>query len=250
MIDTLEAPVVLPKPSLETAWEKPVQKNIYTLNIGRYAPEITDITYPLIAAWARKIGAGFKFITERKFPEWPITYEKLQLFEISKRDGNDWTIYVDSDTLIHPDFFDPTVLMSKDTVAHNGKDPACIRWRYDAYFKRDGRHIGNCNWMCVASDLCRDIWRPLDDLTMEQAVANIFPTVGEHNCQIVPAAHLIDDYTLSRNVARFGLKYVTMIELCQKFGMQGNPYLFHLYAMENAQKAEKMKATLKTWGVS
>jgi hypothetical protein len=76
---------------------------------------------------------------------------------------------------------------------------AGVRWSYDQYFRRDGRHIGSCNWFTVASDWCLDLWRPLDDLTLDEALANINITIGERNSRLCGTEHLIDDYTLSRN---------------------------------------------------
>ena len=100
-----------------SGWSRPVKKTIYTLNIGDYAPEICALTYPLIQAYARKIGADFHVIRERKFPEWPIVYEKLQIYELGRKHGNDWNIFVDSDTLINPEMFDVTEHLHKDTVS-------------------------------------------------------------------------------------------------------------------------------------
>ena len=40
--------------------------------------------YPYIKKYAQKIGADFYVIKERKFPDWYITYEKLQIYEIEK----------------------------------------------------------------------------------------------------------------------------------------------------------------------
>ncbi len=54
----------------------------------------------------------------------------------------------------------------------------------------------------MASNWCLDLWRPLDDLTFEEAVQNINITIGERNSGFCTADHLIDDYTLSRNIAR------------------------------------------------
>ena len=238
---------------MPTFWRKPIRKTIYTLQIDNYAPEICALTLPLMANYARKIGANFHIIKERHFPEWPIVYEKLQIFGLGRLHANDWNLYFDADTLIHPDFFDVTEQMSKDTVAHNGKDMAGMRWHYDQYFRRDGRNLGSCNWFACASDWCLDLWHPLEDLTMQEAVANISPTVGEHNCGIVKAEHLIDDYTLSRNIARFGLKHTTLIEMCGRLGFLGpdgrptNFFLFHLYTLTNEEKVAKMKEILKAW---
>lgn len=238
---------------------RPIRKTVYTLNINNYAPNITAITYPLIAAWCKKIGAEFSIITERKFPEWPIVYEKLQIYEKGRLDRNDWNIYVDSDAMIHPEMFDPTEQMSKDTVAHNGKDFCGVRWKYDNYFRRDGRNIGSCNWFTIASDWCLDLWHPLEDLTPDEAFANINLVVGEINSGVIDKQHLIDDYTLSRNIARFGLKHTTLIDMCEKLGLQHTdqngrkiretPYLWHTFMQTEAVKLEKMKGVLKTWGL-
>ena len=73
-----------------------MKKTVYLLNIGDYEPEITSLTYPYISRYASKIGAAVHLITERKFPEWPITYEKLQIYELGRQHGNDWNIYIDS----------------------------------------------------------------------------------------------------------------------------------------------------------
>src|ERR1700722_6556869 len=127
---------------------RPIRKTLYTLNIDNYAPEICALTYPLMKNYARKIGAAFSIIDERKFPEWPVVYEKLQIHELAKgeyarhadvdvlepREPDDWQIFVDSDALISPEFFDVTELLSKDTVLHNGRDMAGLRFKKNEKF--------------------------------------------------------------------------------------------------------------------
>ena len=220
----------------------PIRKTVYTLNLNNYAPEITALTYPYIQKWCDKIGAEFHMIAFERFPGWPVTYQKLAIRDLAQRRHDDWSIFVDSDTLIHPDFFDPTNHIGKDTVLHNGQDPAMIRWRYDEYFLRDGRHIGSCNWFAAASDWCRDLWTPLE-ITLEQALANICPVQGERNSGLVEPEHLIDDYTLSRNIAKFGLKFTTVQEICGRFGF-ANGYLNHWYQISNEEKLKRMKLAL------
>ena len=222
---------------------------VYLLNVDNYEPEVTKITYPLIYAYADKIGAKVHKITKRKFPGTPPVYEKLQIYELAQKYNADWNIYIDSDTLIHPDFIDITNHISKDTVVHNGKDLADHRWRYDRYFYRDGRNIGSCNWWAIASDWCIDLWKPLDDITIEEAVSRIYPTVGEINGVVKPE-HLIDDFTLSRNIARFGLKHKTMIDIMKSLGYEkGNFFLWHAYNIPEDQKITQMNAVLAQWGV-
>lgn len=224
-----------------------MKKMLFTLNVDNYAPEITEYTYPLLQRYARKIGASFNVITERKFPGWPPVYEKLQIGEITKNERDFWAIYIDSDALIHPETPDWTLHIPVDTIAHNGSDYAPIRWTYDKYLKRDGRFIGSCNWFTIASDLCAsDLWRPLDDLTLEEAITRIHPTV-EEIATIIKAEHLIDDYTLSRNIARFGLKHKNLRDIQKEIGFEGAYFHWHIYTVGIPEKVARMKEVLAQW---
>ena len=229
-------------------WEKKLKKTLFTLNINNYEPELTALTYPLMKRWAAKIGAKFHVIKERKFPKFPVTYEKLQIYELAQKQGNDWNIYIDGDTLVHPDLMDITNYLPKDTVLHNRHDEARHRWRADRFFLRDGRFIGSCNWFAMASDLCVDLWKPLDDLTLEEALASINPIVAEDNGGI-KREHLIDDYVLSRNISKHGLKYKDLYEILTDKGYQKPQFLMHVYNMPTEAKIKILKATLVNWGI-
>jgi hypothetical protein len=224
-----------------------MKKTIFTLNI-EYSEEICAMTYPLIYRYADKIGADVAVITHRKSPDMPVTYEKLQIFDAAKQLGSDWIIYVDSDALIHPELPDLTVLVPMDTVMHNGADMAAVRWRYDDYFRRDGRHIGSCNWLAVASRWCLDLWHPMDDITLEEALTNITPTASELKAGITKE-HLIDDYLLSRNIARYGLKYERLMDVLPEGRVGGAQFFWHQYTIPIDEKIVEMRKVLKTWGV-
>jgi hypothetical protein len=221
------------------------RKTVYTLNLGPYSPEITALTYPLLTAWTRRIGAEFVIIDDRRFPAWPVCYEKLQIYERAQAREDDWSIFVDSDALVHPDTPDFTVLLPRDTVAHNDSDMAAVRWDYDHYFKRDGRHLGSGNWLAFASSWCLDLWRPLDDLTLPEALAQIHPVAFEVRAGITPA-HLLDDYVLSRNIARFGLKFTTVKRVQEQTGCTGE-FFHHEYLIPEAEKVATLKQTLVNW---
>ena len=229
-------------------WQKPLKKMIYLLNVGNYAPEINELTRPLIFHYAQKIGAEVFEITDRKFPDWPPVYEKLQIYELAQEHGNDWNIYIDSDALIHPDLMDMTAYMTKDTVAHWGHDVAENRWQTDRYFWRDGRHIGSCNWFTIGSDWCIELWKPLEDMTFEEAKTKIWPIVQELK-SVITADHLIDDYTLSRNVAKYGLKFTNFKTIFKSVGYTEAAFLWHQYQMPLEQKLVEMKKQLKVWGL-
>jgi len=224
-----------------------MRKTIYLLNIDNYAPELTAITYPRIEDYADRCGADIHVIKTRKFHEWHVTYEKLQIHELARERGDDWAIYIDSDALLHPELPDITELLPRDTVAHNGRDFAPIRWTSDDYFRRDGRHIGSCNWFTVASSWCLDLWRPLDDMSPDEVTARIHLTHNES--MFLKPEHLCDDFTLSRNIARFGLKFTTFADLWRAAGLTPD-FFYHVYLEDIDTKIEGMKATIERWGLT
>lgn len=221
-------------------------KTIFLLNIDNFAPELTRLTYPFIRCYADKIGAQIHMITERKFPDWPVTYEKMQIYDLARAIGSEWAIYIDSDALLHPEFLDVTSHLGKDTVCCFGRDFADGRWRMDGMFQRNGRHIGWGNWFAVASEWCLDLWHPLD-LTLAEAVENIFPAPIEVGAGIT-REHLIDDYTLSRNIARFGLKFKTVREILAEH-KQENALVQHQYTLSVQEQAKAHMKLILDWNV-
>lgn len=207
-------------------------KCIWTLNIDNYAPEITATTYPWIKYYADKIGADFRILDERKYPEAPATYEKLQLF--TEGEAYDWNIYIDSDALVHPDMFDVTRHIHPDTVLQYGNDLAGTRWKDDKYFRRDTRQISSCNWFTVASSDCLDLWHPLEDLSIAQALSNLKPQLKE--ASTCNDGHLIDDYVLSRNIARYGLRYSTFLKLLKYLHSEDAQFFFHSHLLTRKEK--------------
>lgn len=224
-----------------------MRKTIYTVAVDNYAPEITALTFPLMRTFAHKIGADFHVIENRKFPDWPATMEKLQIAELGKENKDDWSIFFDADALVHPETFDFTEHLSKDTVLHHALDRSTVRYTPDIYYRRDGRFQSPGNWFTVGSDWCRDdLWAfPADD--PRAIIKHIHPTVAEHNGG-VDRAHLIDDFIIGRNVARFGLKRTTFVELCEKLDVQPI-YFFHLYAIPREVKLVRLKEKLAQWGL-
>jgi hypothetical protein len=229
---------------------KKAKKVIFTLNTApdEYK-EVTDLTYPFLKYYAHKIGAEFYEIKDRKFPDAKsITYEKCQVFQLAQDMGCEWVYFIDADALIHPDTMDFTVHIPKDTVMHHGNDLATFRWRYDKYFLRDGRHIGSCTWFIVASEWCLDIFRPLDDMKLEEAYKNIFPISGEIKAGIEPW-RLIEDYVYSRNIAKYGLKYISVDTLLKSMGLDSGALFYHQYAMDTQEKVVRLKNQMMEWNL-
>jgi len=114
---------------------------------------------------------------------------------------------------------------------------------------RDGRWIGTAGWFSVASSWCIDLWRPIDDMGLDEVLGNIFPIVSEERGGIT-REHLVDDYVVSRNVARYGLKYDTVDRVMREMGYDGSSYfLRHVYNVTSQRKLEFMKRSLYEWGL-
>ncbi len=224
-----------------------MKKTLYTLATKDYAPEITSITFFLMKQYCYKIKADFYVIQERKWPDLPIGYEKFQIFDLSKEHGNDWNIYFDSDALIHPDFFDISSVLNKDMTCSYGTDFTPFRFRPDKYFWRDGRFIGKGNWCLIASDWCTDIWHPLDDIPLEEAFDNIFPLKQELDT-VITRGHLLDDYVVSRNIARYGLKHILIPEVLAYYKVT-LAHLAHQYTLDIDQKIIWIRKQMSDWGL-
>jgi hypothetical protein len=223
-----------------------MKKTIYTLNFDNYAPEICALTYPLLRHYADKINAEFVVISERKWPQCHFNIERLQIYDLARERGDDWTIFFDSDALVHPDTPDVTEMVPMDTVLHNADEYASCRFIYDDYFRRDGRHIATGNWFTVASRWCLDLWHPLEDLTVEEAIQRIKPLAKERR-NGMPREHIIDDFIISRNVARYGLKATTFRSILARIGHNDKEYLWHQSLISNAHKLFAIKSVLQTW---
>ena len=137
------------------------KKIILTLNINNYAPEITDVTYPTILAYADKIGADFQVIDQERY-DYSVTANKFQVPRYGK--GYDWIIYLDSDTVVNPNAPDWTAFLDKQDVLFNALDPSPIRFRASPYQKRSRSFRGACTWCVWASDWTMDdLWKPYQD---------------------------------------------------------------------------------------
>jgi hypothetical protein len=168
-----------------------MKKVLYTVCVDNYFPELMRYTLPNIQAFADRIGADFHVIKDRKYPEFPPTYEKLQIHELGR--ANDWNLLVDADAMFHPQSPDPTLIVPPTAVGHNIQIRCTDLYNMDEYFVRDGRFIGVVtNYMCV-SNLCHDIWTPLE-FSAEEAKKR------------TRRWFTVDEYCASRNMARFGLK--------------------------------------------
>ena len=209
-----------------------MKKLLVTLDIN-YNKNITNITYPYMKSYANKIDADFKIITERKFPEEPVNIEKFQLYELSK--DYDWTIFIDADAIIHPNCPDVTEVYNKDVVIFNGYDLYPLRFKPNNYTRRDKRNIGAGTWFTAFSDWTRHLWKPYEN--PREYVNQIYPIHKEINFGYFPE-HILDDYLVSRNVAKYGLKVKTVInDMFASYPKDGYPLFFiHQYSITEQEK--------------
>ena len=169
------------------------KRTIHVVIIDNYFPELCELTLPTIDYWAKKIGARVNLITKRMWPTWPILYEKLQVYY----DGadSDWNILLDADMLVHPSTQDPlNTFIHPIQVAAKDAYHADTQLVMDDYFFRDGRNIGLSTCAVFASRINHDLWTPLD-MTSQEACS-----------KIKIKRMIVDEYCISRNFARYGLK--------------------------------------------
>lgn len=176
-----------------------MKKALVTTRVENYRPELCAYTMPNLKRYADAVGADFIEITERQFPKFHPAYEKLQVHEIARH--YDKTLLVDADMIIHPRL--PSLIDSipVDTVAlwqqYAIKHSSLTLWETagDPYFMRDGRNLGVVGCLVGCTRSTYDVFEPLPD-TCE--------SVQMQDKIYRPA--IIDEYTMSRNVARYGLK--------------------------------------------
>ncbi|MEY4668862.1 MAG: hypothetical protein RL518_1561 [Pseudomonadota bacterium] len=171
-------------------------KCIHVLATEDYAPELCAITLPTIRAYADRIGADFNLITTRKFPHFPINYERLQIYEAGK--DYDWNINIDADMVIGKGLHDITSNAPPNLVRIAMKFDATMYFNVenDIYFQRDGRNVGIVDAFILTSRLTHDLWEPLPG-----PLERYLPVFKDEQIR------RISEYCLSLNLAKYGLQY-------------------------------------------
>lgn len=178
-----------------------VDKKVFVLRIGDYRPDLCEFTIPTIKVYASKIGAEYIEITKRSSEAWPVTYEKLQVYDLGK--DSDWNLMIDADVMIRPDAPDATQFLPPDAVASAFAFDADRMFVSDRFFERDGRNIGIVSNFVVTTRLTHDIWEPLYSTGMMFEEARMYSK----------REFILDEYTLSRNLAKYGLKHVGILPM-------------------------------------
>jgi len=171
-----------------------MKKILHVVNINNFFPELFAYTFPTIKKFAKRHGWEINLITERKFPEWHINYEKMQVWEDGK--NADINLLVDADVLIHPQFPCASDIVPNHYVGFNDNYHASKKFLLNDYFIRDGRDVGIASNFVVTHKSTHELWKPLKNITPDQGKEITFIREGD-----------IDEYCLSCNMAKYGLKY-------------------------------------------
>jgi hypothetical protein len=216
------------------------KKIIHVVNINNFFPELFALTYPTIESYAQRYGYEINIISERKFPDYPIHYEKFQVFE----DGKEALINIlcDADMLIHPQFPDMTTHCKRDSIAFNDNYHLSTKYHVDRipYFMRDGRDVGIATNFVVTSDWTHDAWEPIP-LSAKDIESLAKKEVTEDGNQR-GWGHYADEFAISFNMAKYGLKYtgVTWEDWMR-------PYLIHTGTGDKNEALNLARKTLAEW---
>ena len=218
-----------------------MNKILHVLNINDFFPELFALTFPTIKAYADRTGFVINLITERKFPDYPINYEKMQVYKDGE--GADYNMLCDADMLIHPHFPDVAEIVRPENVAFNDNYNISTKYYADRikYFVRDGRDVGIATNFVVTSSLTHDLWEPLP-LTQEQISGLAIPNDREPDEWNRGWGHYADEFALSFNLAKYGLKYQG---ICPEDWQR--PFLIHVGTGDKSKSLRIARETLAQW---
>ena len=195
-----------------------------------------EITIPLMKEYAKRINADFIEINERKFPDWHLVYEKLQIYELGKE--YDWNIFFDGDVAINPELFDDITkyhvkhILLKDGYRANIKFK--MTPKISDIFKDDGRYQGVAACFIASTKAAHNIWQPLE-MTSDEAANEIIIGDKDKNSATNNAQ---DELALSYNLAKYHLGYSGI----------SHDHIFHPYdSVSNDEKLKQVKSVLKKW---
>lgn len=198
-----------------------MKKEIFTVCVDNYRPDLCAVTLPAIKAYAERIGAKFTLITERLHPKCPPTYEKVQAHRLGS--DNDWSLLIDADMLINDQFPDVTTIVPINSVGAHMNYQADLLFQSHPYFLRDGRKIGLASNFLAVPRWCHEVLTPLPPGTPKTVTKREF---------------ILDEYCFSLNLARFGMK---LANLCEDKDLKN---MLHLNVTTGSEKDAVEKARL------
>ena len=167
-----------------------MRKEIFVVRVGNYMPALCRHTLPSIKRYAKKIGAKFTLIRDRKFPEFSPTYEKMQVFDRGK--DNDWNILLDCDMYLDEGMYDVTEIVSEDTVGSWMVYDPQVTIQSDEYLRLDGSDKIIATNFVVSGARQHSIWKPLE-FSAQEALSRM------------KRSFVVDEYCVGRNIKRLGI---------------------------------------------
>ena len=115
-----------------------------------------------------------------------------------------------------------------------------LRFKHNNYTRRDGRNIGAPPWFTAFSDWTRHLWKPYENPTKYLSEINLIHK--EKNFGYKPE-HILTDYLVSRNIAKYGLKVKTVLhDMFASYHKDGYPLFFiHQHSISQEEKVECLK---------
>lgn len=170
-----------------------MKKRVYVLNINNYLPEVCKITLPLIKNYADKLGAEFMIIDEQKTPDLPVTYEKLQIYELGK--DYDWNILIDADMVIHPNMYNVFRFLPTGYIG--------VWHQYNGRILHENLDLGIATNFLVVPRTHHEVWKPFDN--------------PYERLKGLERKFILDEYCVSYNVKRLGYK-ISGLEIGGAYG--------------------------------
>lgn len=207
------------------------KKCIHVLATPGYAPELCAITLPRLRSYASRIGADFNLIERRKFPDYPVNYERMQVYEAGL--GYDWNINIDADMVVGAKLPDITLTSppSRVSIVMKYNLSSHFNTRGNIFFERDSRDVGLVDAFVATSALTHDLWRPLPHPF--ESYKSLFKDTEYRR---------VSEYCLSLNLATYGLQYGG--------AFARTDHIFHVgFTSGNVKEAASIAvAKLREWG--
>jgi len=216
---------------------------IYVVRVNDYLPKVCEYTLPTIESYAKKVKAEVHYITERKFPDWPASYEKLQVYELGIE--NEWNYVIDADMLLHPDLPKVTLRVRPcDFGIYYAYSIDKVYYRIDNYFERykllNHKHVdGIVTNFILFNFMIHDVYQPLEGVFSDWKGSCI-------------RDHILDEYCITRNIAKLNIPYTGMLlghENLLLHHLQGEFDTFNQRKKSEDEMVEEAKQVLKDWNV-
>jgi hypothetical protein len=206
---------------------------LFVLATPEYEPELCEVTFPLLKRYADTLRADFVRLETRQYPDFPITYERMQIHKLGQ--GNEWNICIDPDILVHPSIDDFTTWFPKEQVGnwcfYDARQHFAVE--NEPHFLRDGRFYGIVDCLIATSSWTHDLWTPLPGTLHDY----------EHFIKDKNEVRRISEFTVSSNLARYGMKISGMLGRVK--------HVYHIGATSNRveRPADEARRVLREWGV-